>query len=445
MSLLLSLVLLADPRATAVDFSGGAAVEVRGGRAPLSAGLDPVPSLMTIVAPIGRIHISSRGHDGRAVVSYSPRVLYRVPNLAGLNRPLLLHQTAIGYGRAISPRLRGGISATADVGEVDYTTAQNLFGNQQGELPSAELTSYATTNLTLNLGAALSPTQVLDIVPSFDFRTPYGDSVDNSGDPNALQTLLPRQIGAQLALAHTYRVTPVDSLLAGVSAQYVDFEDRGAFAVVTATYGWGRRITPRLGTVLRGGFFASQETRAPEGVERTFQGSAIQPVLGAEIDGRLYNRSNLRITGTFGATSAGFLDSVSGDVIPRAGVTSSLAFFFPPRWTVGVNANFYTNATREPRASATPAMPGAPIDPSTQQETVLSWRTPVSVALAENIGFEFGTIWSARGPHLRAGSFRFRQLESWGYVAIQFDYASGHLRQRASGGGGSTVSGGAVN
>ncbi|MBL4683512.1 MAG: hypothetical protein JKY37_02895, partial [Nannocystaceae bacterium] len=120
-------------------------------------------------------------------------------------------------------------------------------------------------------------------------------------------------------------------------------------------------------------------------------------------------------------------------------------FFFPPSWTAALEVNFFTVATASPRDFSRSDVSGAPQDPAAQQETALSWRTPVSYNIRNRYGVEFGTIWSVRGPHLRAGGFRFRQLESWLYVAFSFDYATGHLRQRAAGGGGSTVTGGSVD
>lgn len=451
MNLLLSLVLLADPRASTFDVSGGAVMEMRGGRAPVNPASAPTPSVLAVVAPIGRLHWGARSHATTAVLQYSPRILYRFPNLAQLNRPLLLHQTAAAYSRRLTPTWAMTAQAAADIGELDYTSAQTLFGDQQTALPEADVTSYLSVNGGLVFTGALTPVHSLTIAPNADFRTPYGASTQSSSDPtvDGFQTVLPQQFGTGLTLAHNYLFRPRDTLSLQVSGQYVDFDARGASYIVAGSYGWARRITSRLDSLIRAGLFASQETRPPEGVDRTNAGSPVQPVVVAQLNGRLYNRSGLRISGNFGLSNTALRDSITGEVVPRIGLSSQLTFFFPPRWTAGLSANFYTTATIEPRFAADPGGMTDPdevfLDPSAQQETALSWRTPVSYSFRNNYAVEFGTIWSVRGPHLSTSPFRFRQLESWLYVAFSVDFASGHIRRRSSGGGGSTVSGGSVN
>jgi len=446
MIVLLSLVLLADPRAKTVDVSGGGTTELRGGRAPINPGDDPEPSVLYLLQPIGRLHFSARARAQGVVLTYSPRVMYRSPNPAGLNRPLLLHQATAAYSRRLSQIWTSNAFAGADVGELDYTSAQNLFGEQQGSLPDADITKYASTTAGLGFVGRIHPVQQLTIAPSVDYRTPYGESAvePDPDDENALETLLPRQVGANLNLRHAYDVAPVDTLIAEVAIQYVDFSERGAQAIGVGTYGWTRQLSRRLASTVRAGTFATVETRAPDGIERTFTGSPVQPLVAAELDGRLYNRAPLRISGSFGFSNAAFVDSVTGEVVPRVGAFSRLSFFMPPKWTVGLEVNFTTVATREPRDFSLGGDDGI-ADPAAQQETALSWRTPVSVAFRDNYAVEFGTIWSVRGPHVRAGGFQFRQLESWLYVAFSFDYATGHVRARQAGGGGSTVTGGDVN
>ena len=441
MSFLLSLALLSDPRASTVDVSGGAIAEVRGGRAPVNPALPPEPSVLTVLTPIARLQFASRAHQGGGVLSYSPRVLFRYPNLAELTRPLLLHDARFAYGRAWTERWRTDFNARAAVGQIDYTTAQSLFGEQQGVLPSATVTNYLLSGAGFSLVGRVHPNHTIVIQPDFDFRTPILESTEQPTDPNmlALTTVLPRQIGGSLALGHVQMLTPVDSLLTQVGVQYVDFAERGASYIVSATYGWGRQITRTLASTVRAGAFATQSTRVPEGITRVAANTPVVPLIVADLTGRLYSRANLRITGNFGLSTGAFLDSISGEVLPRAGANAGLLFQLPPRWSVGVIASMFTSATLEPRDFT---QEGGATDPALQQETVISWRTPITYAFRRSYALEFGTIWSVRAPHLASPDFRLRQLESWAYVAFSFDFTTARQSRREGAGAGATPIGG---
>jgi len=439
MHLLLSLVLMQDPSASRFDVSGGATAQLQAGRAPPNPGLDPTPAVLAVVTPVARLHWAARARNQNAVLSYSPRLLYRFPNILNLNRPLLLHQIGGRYARGLTPTWSMVTGLAANIGEIDYTTAQQVFGDQQGNLPNASVVSYAAIGANIGFTGMLNPVHRLSLGVGADFRTPYGESSETD-DPNS-QALLPQQTSGSGTVSHGYLVRSTDTLTTTLSGQYVDFDNRGASYIVSGTYGWAHRIDSRLTSNIEAGLFLSQQTRAPEGFEqRVVGGTPVRPVFSAGLAGRLYNRTRLRITGNFGVSSSAFLDSVAGEVVPRAGASTGVTFFVPPSWTAGVQANFFTVATLEPRDF------GEDANTAQQQETVISFRTPVSYQFRNNsYALEFGSIVSARGPHLRAGDFQFRQLEVWGYVAVAFEFASGRLRARSAGGGGSTVSGGAVN
>ena len=439
MHLLLSLVLLQDPSASRFDVSGGATAQIQAGRAPLNPGLSPTPALLAVLTPVARLHWAARARNQTAVLSYSPRLLFRWPNLLRLNRPLLLHQIGLQYARGLTPTWSMVTGIASNVGELDYTTAQQVFGDQQGNLPDASVTSYASVGANVGFTGLVSPIHRLGFGIGADFRTPYGESAQTD-DPNS-QALLPQQVSGSGTISHGYLVRSTDTLTATLTGQYVDFDNRGASYIVSGTYGWAHQLDSRLTSNIQAGLFLSQQTREPEGFEqRVVGGTPIRPVFSAGLQGRLYNRARLRITGNFGVSSSAFLDSVAGEVVPRAGASSGVTFFVPPSWTAGIQANFFTVATLQPRDF------GDDANASQQQETVLSFRTPVSYQFRNNsYALEFGSIVSARGPHLRAGDFQFRQLEVWGYIAVAFEFATGHLRGRNSGGGGSTVSGGSVN
>ena len=288
MHLLLSLVLMQDPSASRFDVSGGATAQIQAGRAPPNPGLDPTGAVLLVVAPVARLHWAARARNQTAVLSYSPRLLYRWPNILRLNRPLLLHQVGLQYGRGLTPTWSMFTGLAANIGELDYTTAQQVFGDQQGNLPDASVTSYASIGGTIGFTGLLTPIHRLGFSAGADFRTPYGASTQTDDPDN--QALLPQQVSGSGSVTHGYLVRSTDTLTTTLTGQYVDFDNRGASYIVSGTYGWAHQIDSRLTSNVEAGLFLSQQTREPEGFEgRVVGGTPIRPVFAAGLQGRLYN------------------------------------------------------------------------------------------------------------------------------------------------------------
>ena len=153
----------------------------------------------------------------------------------------------------------------------------------------------------------------------------------------------------------------------------------------------------------------------------------------------MYQRARLRLTGDAGASLQAYFDQVTGEVLPRAGGALGLTAFLPPNWTAGASVNFYTLATAQPRD-----FEGLNVDPSLTGDTVISARTPISYRFDERFALEFGTIVSARAPHVRTDDFAFSQLAAWVYFAFRVQFSTMHSGGQVRGGGGSTVSGGTI-
>ncbi len=438
LQLLLTLVLFEDPGAKAVDVLGGGVVQVQAGRAPLRPDADPVGSVATTLTPNVELLYRDRARGGTFSLGYAPRVLYRWPNIAGLRRPLLLHQATMTYGARVSRLWDFAGRASASVGEVDYTAAQTVFGDSQGTLPSLEVIQYLQTRAGVVFEGRLSRRQTLGIIVDGGYAAPLGDD----GVPDDMATLvptLPRSYLGTLGISHAYDLTPVDVLTSSIGGTFIDFDARGAQTTESASVRWNRRITSRLESRVGLGAYAVQVVREPTTGLQPSDSVPVLPTADAGLNGRLYQRARVRLTGDAGASLQAYFDQVTGEVLPRAGGALGLTAFFPPSWTAGASVNFYTLATAQPRD-----FEGLSVDPSLTGDTVVSARTPVSYRIDERFAVEFGTIVSARAPHVRTADFAFRQLETWVYFAFRVQFSTMHAGGQSRGGGGSTVSGGAI-
>lgn len=434
--LLLLVTLLVDPRAHVVDVEGGAVVRLQAGRAPRTPGEEPVPSFATVITPNGRLLVRSRWHASAFSLEYSPRLLFRWPNLAGLKRPLLLHQITAGWVAAMTERWDVSVGGRADVGEIDYTAAQIVFGDMQGALPEAQVIQFVQTSGTMAFQGWITPRHSLGIAPIVTYSAPLTES-PSSSDPNvAVTSLLPTTLNTSLGLSHGYMATPRDTVTTSVSGGYVDFHERGAQATGTAELAYRRRITRRLDGTLAGGAFVAEPVREPDADIDFEQRSPILPTGRATLLGRVLNQARLRLTADLSVASLAYYDNISGQIVPTAGTALGLTAFLPPRWTMGVRGTFYTVTTREPRRFGD-------TDPVNIADTIVTAQTPVSYLIDDNLMLEFGTLFSARGPHLRTPGWRLQQLSIWAYVAFRFQFSTTR-NPRTPGTGGNTVTGGVV-
>lgn len=436
--LLLTLVLFEDPGAKAVDVVGGGVVQLQAGRAPLRPDAAPVASVAATLTPSVQLVYRDRVRSGVLSFGYAPRVLYRWPNIAGLRRPLLLHQATMRYAAALNRRWDLSGRAEASVGEVDYTAAQTIFGDGQSTLPSLEVIDYLQARAGMVFEGAINRRHTLSIGLDGGYATPLGDD----GAPSGMATLvptLPRSYLGTVTVSHGYQLTRRDTLSSAVGATFIDFDARGAQATESASLRWNRRVTPRLSSRVGAGAYAVQLVREPTTGLGPANAAPVLPTGDAGLTGRLHQRARLRLSGDIGAALQAYYDQVTGEVLPRAGGTLGLTAFFPPKWTAGAQVTFYSLATAQPRDFG-----GLPLDPALTGDTVISARTPVSYRFDERYALEFGTIITARAPHVRESDFAFRQLETWAYFAFRVQFSTMHAGGQRAGGGGSTVSGGMV-
>jgi hypothetical protein len=409
--LLLTALLLVDPRAAQVDVSGGIAVEARGGRAPVTPLQEPEASFLAIVTPDVAMQVEAR-RGGTFTLGYSPRIQYRVPNRIDLNRPLFLHNIASTYDVSLSRRWLLDVDLGTAVGEIDYTGINIALGNNVA-VPDIAVVNFVFGSGSFDFTWLAAPRHRLTFGPAFDIRAPFESSRELMG--SAVFDSIPIQTAANFGIRYGFQATPVDAISVTTSPGIVDYDYETTFFAADSRVGWERQLGTDLAMRLTGGVFGAQLLRGPiddldfDG-EPDASGSAVFPVGSASITGRLYSRASHWVDGDLGFEVVGFFDRVTSRVDPRGQLTAGITTTIPPRWAVAVQGSAYTSLTPSPRP-----LVGLVEIP----ETVIRAQTPVTITINDNSAFEFGTVFSVRGSHLAADDYDFTQFEAWFYVAYR--------------------------
>jgi hypothetical protein len=409
----LCLLLAIDPRAKAVDVSGGVMAEVRGGRAPVVIDAEPEPSMLLVVIPNFDLRVRMR-RRGMLMFGYAPRFVLRVPNILGVRRPLVLHQLSMLYDVAMSRRWDFSGALTSSVGELDYTANNLVLGTMQGTTPSSAILQYAVVEANTTFTARATSVDTFLFGPAFAYRTPIGENAQLTEDPTVEQIamILPEQLSGSFVAAYTRTVTPRDDVSLQATPGIMSFTPGALFSTVDGRIAWGRQIRPRLRSRIDGGVFAVHVLDRRD--DPFGSRNRVLPVANVGLTGRLLSRARVRLEGDVSAGINGFFDVLRGTVQPRAGGSVQLSAEMPPRWRAGVLVSFFTSANREPQTVVDGPQP-------LLDETVLFVQTPVTYMIDRRMFLEFGSIVTARGPHLTVDEFSYAdQLEVWGYVAFRF-------------------------
>src|SRR5687767_12521015 len=95
--------LIAALSAAVVEAAVGANGEVAAGRAPVDVDGDEENSLTFTLVPGAGLRL--RSSTASLLLSYTPRIFYRLPNALGVDRPLVLHQVGADHAQELTGRL----------------------------------------------------------------------------------------------------------------------------------------------------------------------------------------------------------------------------------------------------------------------------------------------------------------------------------------------------
>jgi hypothetical protein len=449
LSWLMCAALLVDPRASRGEVSGGVSAETRGGFAPPQAGAPSGPAFLLLLVPNFDVRVR---HRRRGVLSFgvAPRILFRVPNLLRVTRPIFLGQASLAYAVPLDRRWDLFVGTNTSVGEIDYTAANLLFNARQPDLAASNVLAFAIGDARIAFTGLLARRHRLTIAPNLGYRKSLNAEVPETDPtmPTVRPRTYPNQLAGNLALSYGYIATRKDEVQVLTYNGVTKFDPGATFLTNDARLGWVHQIDRRVTSQLDAGVLTALRIQPDESLtaaQRQPPLRTVLPVGSARIGGRLRSRARYTLDGTIGASVTGYFDAVRGTLAPRAGGTITLNADLPPRWSVGLNSSVFTAAT----ASPLPFIPTRDGGSVPQTESAVLNQIPIRYQIDDNMQVEFGAIANFRMPHFAAGTTQGTQTEVWGYVA--FRIAGGTARGRrevaqrrvGTGQGAATGSGGA--
>jgi hypothetical protein len=452
--LVMGLVLMVDPWARNIDFSGGAAVELRGGWAPPRPGDASVETLRVTVSPQGTMTYRDRARGRQLSLDVMPQVFFSTfPDKRVYTqipaRPLFFGQGSLRYSAELGRRWSFQGTAGASIGEQDYSLQSGGLVQGDGTLdPTAPAQGtlvddpiILTGGISAGVGLTgrLTPLHTISFGPTVTIQRRLDDA--EAGGMNGMDAgpplLVFDQTSVALDVSHAWLASRVDTLGTTLSGGYADFGVNGSQGFGSTSLSWRRRLRPRLDSQVLGGVFFTKQVR-----ERAFDDTSVvetravpvMPIANLGVTGRLLERSRVRLSGEVNAGSLAYFDPVQGSVLPLTGGGATFDVYLPPDLNVGLAATFYTPPTEPTEFERSNA------DNPATARTVLTVRTPVTYDVDRNLTIEVGTITSARGPSLRTdiptardpmtmeplerGPWRFTQAEFWLYVAVRLRYTT---------------------
>jgi hypothetical protein len=370
-----------------LEAASGARTELAVGTAPvLPSGPNETSAALTL-EPFAGLRFAEP--DWTIVAAYDPRVFWRRPNAAALDRPIYLHRAFASHEVSFDRRTEMGERLTLAYGEIDYTASGiALLPGQTSQVDVAVLNYYEVAS---------------DVAFSrlLDRRTTLGVGV-SGGESGAVDSaILPthRQIEGGPEITRT--LGRRDALAFPVTA---GFHEVGDVDLVTSggALDWTHRPSLRTETLLAAG--ARYASRLDDG------DSNVLPLATAAVKSTLHAEGARRLDVGVALSLRPVLDVVAAVYRAIFAFESDVVYQPAPRWTTSLRTSLYTpiDPAREPR----------------QPETTYSAEAPITWTPSPEVGLEFGVRHAGRAPHL-ANGFSIAQPQIWGYFALTLRESTG--------------------
>ncbi len=385
-----------------VEVAAGGRVETQVGVVPVSDQADAQPSVAVSVIPVlGLQHKSERLE---LTGLYRPRIYWRFPNRIGLMRPLILHQLRLVHSWRFSPRTEWDNSFFGSIGEVDYTLASNVFPESQPTVPTEDVIDLVRLNAQTGVQHAFSRRANGALSLRGTYNTPLGDVSELTYQESITADLVP-----SVGFAATRR----DAIDFSVGMGFAWSEDESTYIAATPqadyTRQFGRQSFGRIGAgiayveLLHASNFPGA---SPAGT------TEVTPIGDAEFQTMVWSERGQRLDlGAFGSF-LWFYDPVLARPVRRLGFGVNALFDAPPDWTAAATVSFFTTIGEGAFSE------GVDGELVRQDETALRVDVPVTYAIDDRLGLEFGVRSALRGPPLSDG-LALDQVEAWFYGALR--------------------------
>jgi hypothetical protein len=357
----------------------GGDLEANAGTAPIQPTAPSLPFVGMVGTP--RLELRLTRPRREATAHYNPRLFWRKPNAADLDRPIYLHQGGIEHTSRLSRRLtlRDGILAAQ--GELDYMATNLAFGPAQGAQLDIAIIDFYSVEAFSELTAELDRRHQLVM------RVSGGES--GPSEPGPLPTL--RRVGVTPELQ--MKLAPRDTLAFQLMGESLTFDGTPLWAT-----GGEVRFTRDTSRTSEVSVFAGAR------YVRDTTTSAALPLAGASGQSVFYQHGENRLEGTSSASLSPVLDIIQGRY--RLGVTTNgaLTYFMTRKWSA--SASYF---------AFVPVSPDPLVPP--QDESVYGMDFPLTYRPDETIALRVGFRQHWRSPHPADGYVR-NQVQTMGFVGV---------------------------
>jgi len=405
--------------------AGGISSELRVGYAPTTLGATSEATVVSSTNP--SLTLFAFDTVKTVSLSYSPRILFRQPNIQNELGPVIFHQAAFNASQRLSRTAVAGAGATGGVGEVDYTGLQQALNNTGVNVPRTNRIAQAAGHAELKIKIAPSVFSINDLRASLFAPltgTSSGTTAADASTPAQPGALLPTQTMVDAGSIVTTQVSANSSVGAGARAAFYHSNNGLRLLVLSPGVDLVTILGRYLGE-LRVSMGLSFVRDLSENVPGKRSESRALPISGVSLLNRLVDTTGIKLSSELGFSTTFFVDPTVGKGRLRGQADARLRATFSRQWSASLEAMFVTSLMKHPLLQGDPAL--SMIDPTTFRypfETQLMLVLPVRWQPSADFSMEAGARFIERGPHLAAPSFGLRERESWIYLlaTLGFDF-----------------------
>lgn len=405
--------------------AGGISSELRVGFAPSTVGASSEATVVSTTNP--SLTLFAVDEVKTVSLSYSPRILFREPNIQQEFRPVIFHQAAFNASKRLSRTAVAGVGATGGVGEVDYTGLQQALGTANANVPRTNRIAQvaARGDLKVNLGHGVLTTN--DLRASIFAPLAETSSANTASDVNAPaqpRTLFPRQSMVDVGSLVSVQAFPNSIVGAGARAAFYSSSNGLRLLVFSPGVELDTMLGRSMGE-LRVSMGLAIVRDLSESVPGKRSESRVLPMSGISLLNRLADGRGIKLSSELGLSTSFFVEPTFGKGRLRGQAYGRLRATFSRRWSASFEAMFVTSLMKHPLVQADPAafMGDSPMF-RYPYETQLMVVLPVRWQPSADFSIEAGARFTERGPHLAAPSFSLGERESWIYLlaTLGFDF-----------------------
>jgi hypothetical protein len=424
-----SSLLLAAFAAATVEAAAGADGEVAVGRAPVDFTGNSRDTIAFTLTPGAGVRVHSA--DNNFVLSYTPRIFFREPNVLGLDHPLVLHQVGLDHLANAGKDVTWASTANLAVGEIDYTASGIVADPAFSNVLRASITDILRATVQTGPRIRLSPHLRLNWDVAAEYTVTLNDNGPQATAADQEAALLSGEVPASFQLrthpSLSYSIDRPNSVAFGTDVTYQWFKQTARYLLVSPDITWQTQLSRDTQLQLSAGiaYVWTLQVVVPNLSDKNSLGGTGSVALSSQ----LLRGGHTRVKSAFNAGLDWYFDPILGTSTPRATAKATTDVEIGRRWLIAPLASFTTVLRRV--SIRLPA--GVSADAQTQadeqaylndiiaapDQTILRIELPIRYQISPISQLMFGLRSAFRGRALPQPGFRLdEQTEFWAFVGL---------------------------